>query len=100
MKKKLLTAGLLFSAIITFAQDKKGQDNNSYGKGSIEFVNNSVYLGRKDSITTTYLNPFLGYYDKSGFFIFGTASYLFRSGQNRFDVFNLDAGYDFSKMVK
>jgi hypothetical protein len=102
MKKETLTAGLLFCTFITFAQDKKEQgnkeqENKSYGEGSLQFINNSVYYGRKDSITTAYLSPSIGYYHKSGFFISGTASYLLRSGENRFDVFSLDAGYGFSK---
>ena len=96
MRKIILTCCLLHCCIILFAQDEKSPPKKSYVKGSLEFVNNSVYLGRTDSITTTYFNPSLGYYDKSGFFVSGSASYLAHSNENRFDVFNLDAGYDFS----
>jgi hypothetical protein len=96
MKKKIITSCIICCSFIAAAQDEKAPEKKSYGMGSLEFVNNSVYLGRKDSVRTAYLNPSLGYYNKSGVFISGTASYLFRSGANRFDVFNLDAGYDFS----
>jgi hypothetical protein len=97
MRKKIITSCLICCSFLAVAQDEKTPEKKSYGMGSLEFINNSVYLGRKDSGTTAYLNPSLGYYHKSGVFISGTASYLFRSGANRFDVFNLDGGYDFSR---
>jgi hypothetical protein len=81
---------------MTFAQDGETPEKRSYGKVSLEFINRSVYLGRMDSVTTAYLTPSIGYYDKSGVFVSGAASYLAHSGENRFDIFNIDAGYEFS----
>ena len=81
--------------MFAFAQ-KETQEKKSYGHASLEFDNNSVYLGRKDSIVTPYLGPTLGYYDKSGFFIEGTLYYLMRKGSNRIDEASLRGGYDFS----
>lgn len=68
----------------------------SYFSLGLSWLSNSVYNGRKDSLATPYLTPTLGYYDKSGFFVTGSLSYLMRSGSNRIDLFALDAGYDFS----
>jgi hypothetical protein len=68
----------------------------SNGKLSFEIASNNVYNGRKDSVTTPYFTPAIGYFDKSGFYIQGSFSYLLRSGSGRIDVFSLDAGYEFS----
>jgi hypothetical protein len=92
-----MTCCLICCSIISAAQDEKAPEKGkSYGKASMEFINNSVYLGRKDSVTTPYLTPSLGYYDKSGFYIVGSLSYLPRSGSNRIDESAIGAGYDFS----
>lgn len=68
----------------------------SYFSLGLNYLSNSVYNGRKDSLATPYLTPSLGYYDKSGFFVSGSLSYLMRTGASRIDLFSLDAGYDFS----
>lgn len=68
----------------------------SYFSLGMSYLSNSVYNGRKDSLATPYLTPSLGYYDKSGFFVSGSLSYLMRSGSSRIDLFSLEAGYDFT----
>jgi hypothetical protein len=68
----------------------------SYFLASVSYLSNSIYNGRKDSIATPYITPMIGYYDKSGFFINGSLSYLARSGSSRIDLFSVGAGYDFS----
>jgi len=75
------------------AQDSASA-GKSFGKGSLNFINNSVYYGRKDSVSTPYLTPTLGYYHKSGFYVEGSLSYLLRSGSGRIDLTTLAAGYD------
>lgn len=67
----------------------------SYWSANISFLSNSVYNGRKDSSATPYFTPTIGYYDKSGFFIDGSLSYLPKQGDSRIDLFTIDAGYDF-----
>ena len=89
-----MTGILVSFCTVVAAQDSTSK--KSYGSASLNFINNSVYSGRKDSLTTPYLTPLLGYYDKSGFFINGSASYLMRSGSSRFDLFSLGAGYIFT----
>ncbi|MFC4233044.1 hypothetical protein ACFOW1_14175 [Parasediminibacterium paludis] len=87
---------LLFVNQIT-AQSKTSDDatKNSYFKGSLSYSSNSVYNGRKDSLTTPYITPNLGYYDKSGFYANSSLSYLTSSTEKRIDLFAIEAGYDF-----
>jgi hypothetical protein len=68
----------------------------SYFSASLGFLSNSVYNGRKDSSATPYITPMIGYYHKSGLFVDASMSYLAKSGSSRVDLFNIEAGYDFS----
>lgn len=67
----------------------------SHFKLSGSYLSNAVYNGRKDSLATPYLTPSLGYFDKSGFYISGSLSYLVSATESHIDLFSLDAGYDF-----
>jgi len=69
----------------------------SYILTDISFISDAIFLGRKDSIAAPYLFPSIGYYDKSGFFVDASASYLTASNENRIDLFLLSGGYLFSK---
>jgi hypothetical protein len=69
----------------------------SYFQASIGYLNNNVYLGRKDSSLTPYITPSFGYYHKSGLFINLSASYLASAGESRIDVVTAEAGYSISK---
>jgi hypothetical protein len=79
------------------AQDKKidSLKKESYFKFSGSYLNNSVYNGRKDSLTTPYITPSFGYYDKSGFYVSSSLSYLASSAESRIDLFSFDLGYNF-----
>ncbi len=66
----------------------------SYFQASINYLNNNVYLGRKDTVLTPYITASLGYYHKSGLFISTSASYLPVSGQSRIDLVTIEAGYE------
>ena len=70
--------------------------NESYVLADLSFVNDAVFMGRRDSIAAPYIFPSLGYYDKSGVFIDVSASYLIGSEENRIDLFLASAGYLFS----
>lgn len=94
----LILFGLLFFSNLLFAQNKTKAEKQSlsYFKASASYLTNNVYNGRKDSLITPYTTPSLGYYDKSGFYISGSLSYLSNSSGSRIDLFSFDAGYDFS----
>jgi hypothetical protein len=89
---------LAFSVVAqddTASQKPVTAPQRSYFSASLGFLSNSVYNGRKDSVAMSYITPVIGYYNKSGFFIDGSMSYLARAGASRIDLFSIEAGYDF-----
>ena len=76
------------------AQENSGEDK-SYIMTDLSFIDDAVFMGRRDSIAAPYVYPSIGYYDKSGFFVDASASYLTGSEENRVDLFLLTAGYLF-----
>jgi hypothetical protein len=97
MRKYILAALMLATVHTLFAQSDSTKKEKSYGKFTLEYLNNSVYFGRADSISTPYVVPSIGYYSASGFYVEGSLSYLTRSNENRVDVGNIGAGYEFTK---
>ena len=65
---------------------EKSNDNLSYVLADVSYMNDAVFMGRRDSIAAPYIFPSIGYYDESGFFADLSASYLISSDQNRFDL--------------
>ncbi len=103
MKKNSLYCILLIMILndSVIAQDskddsKKSDKKSSYFKLATSYLTNAVYNGRKDSVTLPYITPSLGYFDKSGFYISGSLSYLSSSAASRIDLFSLTTGYDFN----
>ena len=94
---KLLPALLItiFCGSAANAQDTT-HNKSSYFKLGTSYLTNSVYNGRKDSVTLPYITPSIGYYDKSGFFVSGSLSYLAATGDSRIDLFTIETGYDFT----
>ena len=72
---------------------EKSSDNQSYVLADVSYINDAVFMGRRDSIAAPYIFPSIGYYDKSGFFTDASASYLTGSEENRVDLFLISAGY-------
>ena len=68
----------------------------SYLAAGLSFLNNNVYLGRKDSVNIPYIIPDLAYYFKSGFYLEGSLSYVISSSQSRIDLATFEAGYRFT----
>jgi hypothetical protein len=96
--KKISILSLLIIALMgsVMAQDSTKVAKKSYFKGSISYLTNAVYGGRKDSLVNPYITPSIGYYNKSGFFVEGSLSYLAASGDSGIDLFALQTGYDFT----
>ncbi|HSZ86592.1 MAG TPA: hypothetical protein VK787_11205 [Puia sp.] len=69
----------------------------SFWLANINYLSNNVYLGRKDSVPSPYFTASVGYYDKSGFFVNASASYLTKPGQERIDLATIDGGYSLIK---
>ena len=74
---------------------EKSSDNQSYVLADVSYVNDAIFMGRRDSIAAPYIFPSIGYYDESGFFADVSASYLSSSEESRFDLFLISAGYMF-----
>jgi hypothetical protein len=99
--KKLLSQGILcalslFLGNVCFGQKDSAKDiipKKSYWQAGINYLSDNVYLGRKDSVKIPYISPSIGYYDKSGFYVNGSVSYLPSSGNSRIDMASLEAGY-------
>lgn len=88
---------LIFISYQAISQDSKSKkaERDSYFKLDLNYLNDLVYLGRKDSIAVPYLTATVGYYHRSGFYVTGALSYLPSPSESRIDLFTLDAGYDF-----
>ena len=76
--------------------DSSSIKKKSYFMAGLSYMNDNVYLGRKDSVVLPYLTFDLGYYFKSGFFIDGSVNYLASSSQDRIDAVNISGGYSFT----
>lgn len=92
----LFILSILFSSLALQAQSDTATSNKSYFKFSGSYLSNFIYNGRQDSIPTPYITPSLGYYDKSGFYVIGSLSYLSSPKEKRLDLFSFDIGYEFS----
>lgn len=112
MLKKLLQSTIcfsLFTILITAtanaqSADKKSDetatDNKSYFKFDANYLTNSVYLGRKDSLNLPYLTPTISYIDKSGFYASASFGYLLSKESKKIDYYSFDAGYEFTLSKK
>ncbi|WP_316829261.1 hypothetical protein [Pedobacter aquatilis] len=87
-----LCFGMLSSADAQTLPDSSKTKNHSYWLGSVDYLSNAVYNGRKDSVAIPYLSATFGYYHKSGLYLSGSASYL--TSDHVFDLFSIDAGYN------
>ncbi len=95
MKKQAAVLFLFFISMASFAQDDSLDNARPSLKFDINYLSNSVYLGRKDSQTISYITPGILFASPSGFFAGATASFL--TDKKRFDLFTIEAGYDWYK---
>lgn len=67
---------VLFLSLQASSQISKAKDEEkeSYFKADLNYLNDLVYLGRRDSIAVPYLTATIGYYHKSGFYLTGALS--------------------------
>lgn len=96
MKKITICLGILMTLCFQANSQTKDDTKESYFKADLNYLNDLVYLGRKDSIAVPYLTATIGYYHKSGFYLSGALSYMPSPTQSRIDLFTVDAGYDYT----
>ena len=98
MQKKIR---ILFSVcIVSFISLKlNGQSTSksdtSYFKLQLDYLSNYAYNGRVDSIKSPYQTITASYHLANGLYVTGAANYLLANGQNRFDYFEFDLGYEY-----
>ena len=103
LKVHLTILFLFLVQINLLAQNNKNSasgiaaSNESFFLTDVSFINDAVFMGRKDSIAAPYIYPSFSYFDKSGFFADASLSYLTKSEENRVDLFLVSAGYLFEK---
>ncbi|MGB5645604.1 MAG: hypothetical protein WBM55_00685 [Muriicola sp.] len=99
-----LNPGLLFLLLLQInlsAQNNKNSvsgiatNEASFFLSDISFINDAVFMGRRDSIAAPYIYPSFSYFDTSGFFADASFSYLIASDENRIDLFLLSTGFLF-----
>lgn len=98
-KTKLIV--IVFS-ILLFCNSAKAQkpediinNKSSYFKFAVDYLSNSVYFGRKDSLAVPYITPAISYHDKSGLYLEGSLSYLVGAA-SQMDAGSITAGYEFN----
>ena len=95
MKKQVALAFFILTSCALLAQDDSLQTSRSSFKFDLNYLSNSVYLGRKDSLAVPYLTPGISFITPSGFFATANASFL--TNEKRVDLFTIEAGYDWYK---
>jgi hypothetical protein len=78
------------------AQDStRAQGGHSELEAALNYQNDNVYLGRKDSLRMPYIIPMLTYNHRSGIYFSASAAWLNNSIDNRIDLVTLEGGYSF-----
>ncbi|MFH4967160.1 hypothetical protein V8G61_03055 [Gaetbulibacter sp. M240] len=92
----VLSGFFLFGQNTTNTENRVTANGDSHLSIGLNYINDAVYMGRKDSITAPYIYPTLTYHNKSGFYVTGSLSYLTRSNESRVDLFLGTLGFDFN----
>lgn len=88
---------LLFKSATVKAQQEVEAitEKKSYFKVSADYLSNSVYYGRRDSLRLPYLSATFSYHHKSGVYADVSLSYLASKDQSQLDATTITAGYSF-----
>jgi hypothetical protein len=97
MKKRILISisFLVFCIPVLFPQTVE-DNKKSYLVGGINYVTNSVWEGRSDSIVTPYIGTSLGYHFNFGLYVSGELNFYPNRQVNVLDLATVKAGYEFS----
>ncbi|MEO6524091.1 MAG: hypothetical protein ABIN91_20570 [Mucilaginibacter sp.] len=93
---KLLTACLFVLASSNVYAQADTSDNQASFQIGINFINNNVYLGRPDSVSTPSISPKIKYTFKSGLYFSGEVNYITNKKSSKLDGGNIEAGYDYT----
>ncbi|WEK21494.1 MAG: hypothetical protein P0Y49_10130 [Candidatus Pedobacter colombiensis] len=99
--KSLLIFVLVFSTVCSFGQSLikddliKNDSKISSLKFGVNYLSNSVFMGRSDTVRIPVITPNIKYTFRSGIFVAGSLDYLPNSKSKVLASGDLSAGYDF-----
>jgi len=93
---KLLAACLFVLAYTPIYAQTDTSDTEASFQAGIGFINNNVYLGRSDSVSTPGFSAKVKYAFKSGLYFSGEINYITNKKSGRLDGGNIEAGYDYT----
>lgn len=98
MKKlNLLILLIIIFNLGSYAQTDSLTKKRSSFRLATAYLSNNSYMGRQSETVQSYITPSIGYYHKSGLFINAAASYIPNDGYQKFDMKELNEGYEISK---
>lgn len=107
LKSVLCVLAILVATHVSIAQRVAGYsidndesdpyEDKTYLMYALNYLNNNVYLGRKDSFLVPYITPYAGYHLETGFYAREQLSFT-SAGPNgtHLDLVTLEGGYDHS----
>lgn len=97
--KALLLCALCCSSLIALAQTKttesEGTDDEPGFELTLNYLSNSVFMGRADSVRTAVITPQLKYAFSNGIYLSGSLYVVPNRKKNKVDGGDLTLGYDF-----
>jgi len=82
------------ASVDTIGDNAKGEKKASI-KFGVNYLSNSVYLGRADTVKTPMIEPSIKYTFKNGIYVSGNLEYIPNRVTNKLDAGSVAAGYDF-----
>ncbi len=80
----------------TTESDTTQEEKKAYLKVGANYINNNVYFGRTDTITSPIISPTISYTFKSGIYFSGSLEYITTRKNGPLDGGNIEAGYNYS----
>ena len=71
-------------------------EDKGFFMAGLNYINDNVYLGRKDTFVIPYYTPYLGYKLQNGLYAKALASYTTAGTTGHIDLATIEAGYDHS----
>lgn len=99
--RSLLTFSLVFYSICSFGQHNpiangsEKDEQKPFLKFGVNYLNNTVFMGRSDTTRTPVITPDIRYTFESGIYFSGSLDYLMNSKTAKLASGDLSAGYDF-----
>lgn len=80
----------------SYAQTDTSGPKKAFFKIGVNYLNNNVYLGRTDTVSTPGISPNITYSLKSGIYFSGSVDFITNRKKNKLDGGNVEAGYNYT----